>query len=29
MIDYKLPGGGQRPDLFKGFREELGVIKQK
>ena len=28
MIDYKLPGGGQRPDLFKGFREELGVIKQ-
>lgn len=28
MIDYKLPGGGERPDLFKGFREELGVIKQ-
>jgi len=29
MIEYPMPGGGAPPDLFKGFREELGNIEKK
>lgn len=29
MIDYPMPGGGAPPDVFKGFREELGNIEKR